>query len=619
MKRTLQLRTRLAIACSLLIATTLVIGVWSSTAFRRVSHVVGETIADDEGATNATSQLAGQLEREDDAVLLTLTDEARGKADLLTKRTEVAAALEKVLAELDAPSERKISKEVVSDVAEYHAAVDELVAAPKRDDARTRYHEVVNPALRKAVGSINQVRDAHFRSSQAVAEWAADQATRSMQIVAAISAAALLLLVAIVLYLARVVMVPLGEMRRAVQAIRGGDFSLRVTVRRDDELGRLGDGLNRMADELEQFRRANVGEVIRAKETLEATLGALPDAVVVIDGERAIGSTNPQASALFGAALERERTLANLEVPDATRAAIETAIRSGAAPDGGVDLARAVEIGRRRMLPRVVPIEGADGVRGAVLVLSDVTELVRLDEMRLELVAVASHELRTPLTTLRMTLLMIQERAAHLDERDRELVATALGGIDQLATIVDEFLDLTHIEAGQLRLHWARLSLAELARHCQKAIAHACQDAQVVLSVRIDDDAPPTVTGDRDRLALVVSNLLSNAVKYTPTGGRIELAIERGAAPESVAIRVTDTGPGVPEELRARVFDKFFRVEHHNPGSEPGPRGSGIGLYIAREIALAHGGTIKCESARGGGARFSLELPIDSTRARAVA
>lgn len=82
---------------------------------------------------------------------------------------------------------------------------------------------------------------------------------------------------------------------------------------------------------------------------------------------------------------------------------------------------------------------------------------------------------------------------------------------------------------------------------------------------------------------------------------------------------MTDSGPGVPEELRARVFDKFFRAEHHKPGDEPGPRGSGIGLYIAREIVLAHGGQIACERAPGGGARFSCELPVDSARARSVA
>ena len=108
----------------------------------------------------------------------------------------------------------------------------------------------------------------------------------------------------------------------------------------------------------------------------------------------------------------------------------------------------------QRLLPRVVPVPGLDAQQsGAILVLYDVTDLARLDEMRSELVAVASHELQTPLTTLRMTLLMLQEAADGLPARERELVATSFIGVEQLTETVHEFLDLTRIEAGELRLN----------------------------------------------------------------------------------------------------------------------------------------------------------------------
>ena len=108
----------------------------------------------------------------------------------------------------------------------------------------------------------------------------------------------------------------------------------------------------------------------------------------------------------------------------------------------------------QRLLPRVVPVPGLHAQQsGAILVLYDVTDLARLDEMRSELVAVASHELQTPLTTLRMTLLMLQEASDGLPARERELVATSLIGVEQLTETVHEFLDLTRIEAGELRLN----------------------------------------------------------------------------------------------------------------------------------------------------------------------
>ena len=617
MSRTLQLKTRLAIAGSLLIATTVATGVWSVTAFRRVSRVVGETVTANERMTDVTSTLAGTLEREDDAVLLALTDPVRGRAELEIKRPEVLTALARVTDRLVAPADLDVARELKLAVDAYEAGVDALARSSQLVDARTRYHEDVNPLLRRAVAVTNDIRDQHFRSSQSVAEWAGGQSTRSMQIVATISVVALLLLILVVVHLARVVMRPIGEMTRAVQAIRRGDFSHRVAARRDDELGRLGGGLNRMADELEEFRRTNVGEVIEAKETLEATLEALPDAVLVIDNDRRVTAANPRAIDTLGPSLDRE--LASLPVPAATRDAVDEVLRApvdqgrvdqGRADQARVDLARSIELTvgdrQRRLLPRIVPIAGH---RGAVLVLSDVTDLARLDEMRLELVAVASHELRTPLTTMRMTLSMLQERASHYEPRDGELVATAMVGIEQLSGLVDEFLDLTRIEAGQLRLQWTRLSLGELVRGGAAAVAPACEQARLALDVIVAPELPASIAGDRARLAMVISNLLSNAIKYTPADGRITVRVAEGAA-GTVVIDISDSGSGIPPEYRERVFERFFRVEHERE-SAFASKGAGIGLYIARQVIEAHGGTIECTASELGGARFVATLPIE--------
>ncbi|HEY5951494.1 MAG TPA: HAMP domain-containing protein, partial [Kofleriaceae bacterium] len=313
MTRTPQLKTRLAIAGLLLIATTVATGVWSAIAFRRVSRVVGETVTANERITDATTTLAGALELEDDALVLVLNARGQSRVELAHQRTEVDGALEKVILQLDGPA---VAARLCAAIDAYQAAVDDLTANAEAADARTRYHEWVNPLLRRAVEATTEIRDQHFRSSQRVAEWAGEQATRSMQIVAAISIGGLLLLVLIVVHLARVVMVPLGEMTRAVDAIRRGEFSQRVSVQRDDELGRLGQGLNRMADELEEFRRTNIGEVIHAKETLEATLEALPDAVLVIDSDRKVSAANPRAVEALGPS--REQTLDELAVAEPT-------------------------------------------------------------------------------------------------------------------------------------------------------------------------------------------------------------------------------------------------------------------------------------------------------------
>lgn len=361
-----------------------------------------------------------------------------------------------------------------------------------------------------------------------------------------------------------------------------------------------------MADDLAEFRRTNIGEVIRAKETLEATLAALPDAVLIIEPQGEVSSANARAREIVLATRGMAaRTVRELPLPETVLQAIEASLRGGPA-DLPLDLAKAVSVGlTRKLLPRVVHIEG----RGVVLVLSDVTELVRLDEMRTELVAVAAHELRTPLTTLRMTLLMLQERAASLEQRDRDLVATALVGVEQLASTVVEFLDLTRIEAGQLRLYCDRVDVGALLERSIDGIRVACVDKGVSVHV-VRVPGADTVWGDVPRLTVALSNVLSNAVKYTPVGGTIEVGASARGGGAEVCIEVTDSGPGIAPELRERVFEKFFRVEHHRHVREGGERGAGIGLYLARQIVLAHGGEIRCKAgASGVGARFVITLP----------
>jgi two-component system, NtrC family, sensor histidine kinase KinB len=269
----------------------------------------------------------------------------------------------------------------------------------------------------------------------------------------------------------------------------------------------------------------------------------------------------------------------------------------------------------QRLLPRVVPVPGlAPQQSGAILVLYDVTDLVRLDEMRSELIAVASHELQTPLTTLRMTLLMLQEEAAGLPLRDRELVATSLIGVEQLTETVHEFLDLTRIEAGELRLNLEPLRLPVLLAEVMQRVEPQATAQGIALRSFVPGDLP-SVTGDQRRLRIVFDNLLSNALKYTPVGGTITVTAARDAADPvaqaTLTISVMDTGPGVPPAFRERIFDKFFRLEHQQLDDRRHPRGVGIGLYMSRQIVELHGGHLSCSaSADDRGACMMVELPV---------
>ena len=208
--------------------------------------------------------------------------------------------------------------------------------------------------------------------------------------------------------------------------------------------------------------------------------------------------------------------------------------------------------------------------------------------------------------------MLMRERAAELSPLLREIVATAALGCEELAASIDELLDLTRIEAGQLRLNLERVDLLVLTGHVADKFLPRYVERGVQLDfVRGCDEA--VVRGDAARLGVVLSNVLTNALKYTPYDGRVAIAV--GANPVAgeeglVQITVTDNGPGIPPEFRDRVFEKFFRLEHFSPRAAEGVQGVGIGLYLCRQIVALHGGSMRCEGVPGGiGARFVIELP----------
>jgi NtrC-family two-component system sensor histidine kinase KinB len=391
-------------------------------------------------------------------------------------------------------------------------------------------------------------------------------------------------------------------------------------VRSADELGRLAEAFNRMAETLAEYRHSSLGELLLAKATLEATLAALPDAVVVIDPDGRIVSKNPLAvdllRALDGGSAGHLR---DLPLKADVLEAVEATLRGERTTEVRADLNQTLAVSLRgrllKMLLTVAPIrEFLPRRQGAALVLADVTDFARLDELRGELVAVASHELKTPLTSLRVNLLLLRERADNLTARQQEILGAAVGGVEELGGTIDELLDLTRIEAGQLRLQQDRVDPDALARQTAQSLRPRFEDAEVRLRV-VSDARGALVRGDAARLKIVLANLLVNALKYTPRGGEVTVRLWQPANGETggrrtLHLAVTDTGLGIPPEFRERVFEKFFRVEHQGDGGTEGVRGAGIGLYLCRQIVEAHGGSIRCEAGdnnRG----TSIHLQID--------
>jgi NtrC-family two-component system sensor histidine kinase KinB len=613
-------------------------------------------LRDSQEIIDLSAKLGNALEREDDALLLALSGkQAEAQSEVARQRRDFDQAYTGLRPNLSDQEQQKAAQVLREDADAYRKAGDDLLTNAGKPTARELYHQQVNPALRKAVAacarireisfqSMHQVglanesyhqqvnpalrkavadcgriRELNFRSMQEVGVEAGHETKRSMAIGGGIALVALGLTTLVMVLLAQGVLRPVHELTRSVEAIRRDDFKARVGVESEDELGQLVQGFNRMAETLGDYRESSLGELLLAKATLEATLAALPDAIIVVDPDEQIVSKNPLAVQVLQAIGCKEAVrVENLPLPPAVLREVKETLGEGRVVVSKPGLSQALEVslnGRPlKMLVTVVPIPQFLPRRaGAAIILADVTEFARLDELRGEVVAVASHELKTPLTSLQMNLLMLQEEANNFTKRQQDLLSAAIAGGEELAATIDELLDLTRIEAGQLQLAKQRVDLGGLVEQVGNTLHPRYQDAEVALRV-VKEIPAAIVQGDPARLRIVLVNLLTNALKYTPRGGEVTVRLasrqNAGASGKSrLQITVTDTGPGIPPELRERIFEKFFRVEDHRPDGPKGVRGTGIGLYLCREIIEAHGGSISCETGEGGrGTRIAFTL-----------
>jgi NtrC-family two-component system sensor histidine kinase KinB len=617
------LQTRFLLAGCLLVAVSLGIGLWSALTFAHLSAAADDALAASQEKIDLTAALAGSLEREDDALLLALSGASqRAKRELATERRRGDGCYERLRAALaggDAEG-RSAAVALRAEMDRYRAAGTALVAQAAEPDALGHYHRHVNPLLRRAVAACGKIREQTFASLRQAGVAARDDAAHATRVVAVLSVAAIGLAATVFAWLVRSVVRPVRQLTECVEAVRQGDFARRAALGPADELGKLAEGFNRMAEALGEYRSSSLGKLLLAKTTLEATLNALPDAVLVVGPDGLLAAFNPPAQAVLAALGVGDATrLDDLPLGDEHRAAVAAALAGrpavGPRTDFGLALSAAMGGQTHRFRLSAVPIPDFAPRRcGAVIVLDDVTDLARLDELRGELIGVASHELKTPLTTLRMNLLLLGEGAQDLTARQREMLDAALGGCEELGSTIEELLDMTRIEAGQLRLALAVVDLRLVLEHATGVLQSRFDDAGVQLRI-VCDEGSAVARADAARLRTVLTNLLTNALKYSPAGATVTVRLSSshnagacGSAQLQVA--VTDQGPGIPAEFRERVFEKFFRVEHHLSGDADCVRGTGIGLYLCREIIKAHGGTIRCEPGDdGAGTRVAFTLP----------
>jgi two-component system phosphate regulon sensor histidine kinase PhoR len=243
---------------------------------------------------------------------------------------------------------------------------------------------------------------------------------------------------------------------------------------------------------------------------------------------------------------------------------------------------------------------------GVGLIVVNAQRSQRLAAQQMDFVATVSHELRTPLAAIYGAAVTIRRPDIQLeDEMRRRLLDVIADESDRLAQIVNDVLLASHLDSGQLQLDIGTVDATTLTDSVLGA-ARTHLPETITLELDAPADLPP-VAADEQQLRQVLVNLVDNAVKYSPDGGLVEVRVE--AADRKVRFLVSDRGLGIPPDEHDRIFEKFFRLD---PNLTRGVGGTGLGLYICRELVLRMGGRIWVESEEGTGSTFAFELPVAS-------
>lgn len=232
------------------------------------------------------------------------------------------------------------------------------------------------------------------------------------------------------------------------------------------------------------------------------------------------------------------------------------------------------------------------------------TSLRSAEERRKIMTADIAHELRTPLAVQRAHLEAIQDGIYNFD---KEHLQPVLDQNELLTRLVDDLRTLALADAGELVLKTTRVDIVDLVGGVGEQFRASANNKQINLIISTNDLGECFLNADPDRLAQVMNNLLSNAIRHTPEGGNVWITLERDISKGVIQVEVKDSGPGIPMEEVPYIFERFYRADRSRSRDEGG---TGLGLAIARQIALAHGGNLFFSNAPGGGATFTLSIPL---------
>jgi signal transduction histidine kinase len=427
---------------------------------------------------------------------------------------------------------------------------------------------------------------------------------RVKTVLLSITALGIIMCVGFIAALGNLLRKPAHELVRMIDGITASD-ELRTPKAKSAEVGAVVNALDRLLVNIRETRRSDLLMISQIERRAEYAMDCIPDALALADKSGRVFYSNKRLVELL------QKSPASIKDIPWTRVVrlIEACMTTGT-PQVLVDMEKAIQHFHdgveKFYLPGVFPLKTDEGVvHEVVILMSDVSYIKQLDEMKVDLVATVSHQLKTPLTSIRMSLHMLKaNRSDSLSPQNCELIETALEESERLHDAIKSLMELARLQSGAVDMTFEPVETSTWIQMTAEEHRGALDACGITLTVEVEPDLP-TLYLDKTHMATVLEKLITNTSKHCREGDKVTVSAtseHRGDLAHVVTILVVDTGPGIEAAAIARVFERFYRTaSQKNPGA-------GLGLAIAQKIVQAHGGEMTCSSIVGEGSTFVITL-----------
>lgn len=436
-----------------------------------------------------------------------------------------------------------------------------------------------------------------------------DHSVRQLWILLLIGLSVLFIIAALISYrIAHNLTRPLEKITRVAHQITHMNYRSRVTIRKKDEIGRLGEAINTMADSLQ----LQMNRITEDESRLKSVLENMMSGVLMIDREERIVLMNRSAEDFLGFTSDEllgkkfDEAKQQFELTKLIRECIDAREHISDEMIFYFPEERILEV-------NVTPMsQTGEEWAGVLIVLHNITAVRRLERMRSEFVANVSHELKTPITAVKgfaETLL-----AGALDDKEiaKSFLQIIFDESERLNRLIGDILELSKIESKRIPLQFSPVEMRSLVERSLEIMRPEALKKHIMLDMQVEEDI--YIEADEDRLRQILINLLSNGISYTPEGGKVKVRVEALHSPadrdndyERLRLTISDSGIGIPKKDLPRIFERFYRVDKARSRVSGG---TGLGLSIVKHLVDLHKGTIQVESEVGIGTKFIIDLPV---------